>query len=92
MTDYIETQTKDGVALRIEVEADVKGSAGFGRQTETTDVSNEAVKDAYDQTLNTIRACANGVIDTLQGLPEHPNASFDRLRHQGRRHSRSYDC
>ena len=78
MTNYIETQTKDGATVRIEVEADHKGAAGFGRLTETTDVSNEAVKDAYDQTLNTIRACAAGMIDTLQALPEQPStASID---------------
>lgn len=75
MIDYIETQTKDGATIRIEVEPGQKGGAGFTRQTSSTNVSSDAVKDAYDQTLNTIRACANGVIDTLQNLDAAPNAA-----------------
>jgi len=75
MTEYIETKTKDGVAIRIEVEADAKGSAGFARQATTGDVSTETAQDAYNQTLNTIRACANGVIDTWQSLDAQPSSA-----------------
>lgn len=75
MADYIETYTKDGVAIRIEVEADTKGAAGFARQASAGDVSSEAAKVAYDQTLETIRVCANGVIHTLQSLDTQPSAA-----------------
>lgn len=75
MADYIETQTKDGAILRIEVESTSKIAAGFSRQTSPANVSHEGVKDAYDQTLNTIRACANGVLETLQGLDSLPSAA-----------------
>lgn len=75
MTEYIETKTKDGLTIRIEVDPDARGTAGFGRQTAAGDVSTETAQDAYDQTLNTIRACASGVIDTLQGLDAQPSAA-----------------
>jgi hypothetical protein len=75
MTEYIETESKSGAIIRIEVGADAKGSAGFGRQAGSTDVSNEAVKDAYDQILTTVRACADGMMDTIQGLETQPSAA-----------------
>ncbi len=76
MTEYIETKAKDGSTIRIEVDADPKGSAGFaGRLADSSDVSTEAAKDAYDQTLQTIQACANGVIDTIHGLSTQPSAA-----------------
>jgi hypothetical protein len=78
MTYYIETQTKDGASLKIEVESAAKTSTGFSRSASPANVSHEAVQDAYDQTLQTIRACANGVIETIQGLTVQPNsASID---------------
>jgi len=79
MTQYIETFTDDGIAIRIEVEATSKhGGVGFARQSPADDVSNETTKDAYDQTLKTIRGCANGVIDTIQNLEALPSsASID---------------
>lgn len=78
MTNYIETETKDGVTLLIEVSEDVKGAAGFGRPADSGNVTNEAAQEAYTQTLDTIRACANGVIDTLQDLEAQPsNASIE---------------
>ncbi len=77
MTDYIETTTKDGFTLLIEVSDDVKGAAGFGKLKDDTD-SSEASQAAYNQTLDTIRACANGVIDTLQDLEAQPsNAAIE---------------
>lgn len=75
MAEYIETQTKDGATLRIEVESTSKIAAGFSRQASAANVSNEGVKDAYDQILNTIRACANGMIETIQGLDTLPSAA-----------------
>jgi hypothetical protein len=75
MSDYIETYAKDGTSIRIEVEAPVKSSTGFAQKLAPGDVSNEAVKDAYDQTLSTIRGYANGVIDTIQSLETLPSAA-----------------
>jgi hypothetical protein len=75
MIEYIETRTADGTPIRIEVESAAKSGAGFARQTAPTDVSTEGTKGAYDQVLATIRACANGVVDTLQNLSAAPNAA-----------------
>jgi len=75
MTHYIETQTKDGSALRIEVEDTSKPTPGFTRQSSPADMSSDAVKDAYDQILRTIRGCANGVVDTVQSLEARPSAA-----------------
>lgn len=74
MADYIETQTQDGTTLRIEVEPGTKTTAGFGgRAAPATDVSTEATRHAYEQMLTAIRACANGLVDTLQKLDASPN-------------------
>ena len=76
MVHYIETYTKDGTAIRIEVESDSKlGGVGFARQAPSDDVSSKATKDAYDQTLKTIRGCADGVIETIQNLKASPSAA-----------------
>lgn len=78
MAEYIETQTKDGATLKIEVESISKMAAGFTRSTSPANVSHDGVKDAYDQTLQTVRICANGMIETLQGLDTLPSsASID---------------
>lgn len=78
MTHYIETKTKDGSTIRIEVEDTSKAAPGFPRKTAATDVSSEAAKDAYQQTLQTIRACADGLVETIQNLQALPNsASID---------------
>ena len=79
MAQYIETYTKDGTSIRIEVESDTKlGGVGFARQAPSDDLSNEVTKNAYDQTLKTIRGCADGVIDTIQSLEALPStASID---------------
>ena len=73
MIDYIETKTSDGTPIRIEVETSSKSGAGFARSSPAAEA--EAAKDAYNQTLNTIRACANGVIETLQNLEAAPSAA-----------------
>ncbi len=73
-TEYIETQTKDGSVIRIEVEAGSKAKTGFGAQADAS-ASDEAAANAYDKTLNTIRACANGMVDTLKSLDTPPNAA-----------------
>jgi len=75
MTHYIETQTKDGATLRIEVESTSKTSVGFTRQPSPTDVSSEGVKDAYDQALTAIQNWANGVLDTIQNMETQPSAA-----------------
>lgn len=75
MADYIETQTKDGATIKIEVEAASKVAAGFSRPASPANVSHEGVKDAYDQTLRTVRTCANGMIETIQGLDTLPSAA-----------------
>ncbi len=78
MAEYIETQTKDGATLKIEVESISKMAAGFTRSTSPANVSHDGVKDAYDQTLQTVRICANGMIETLKGLDTLPSsASID---------------
>jgi hypothetical protein len=73
MIDYIETTAQDGTVIRIEVESSKGTTTGFHRQASTpTNVSNETTRDAYHQTLSAIRACAAGVIDTLQKLETPP--------------------
>ncbi len=74
MVDYIETQTKDGAKIRIEVESGKTG-AGFSHQSSISGGSSQAAKNAYSQTLDTIRACANGVVDTIQNLEALPSAA-----------------
>ena len=74
MVDYIEAQTKDGLKIRIEVEPEKTG-AGFGHQSSISDDSSQVAKNAYNQTLDTIRACANGVVDTIQNLDALPSAA-----------------
>jgi hypothetical protein len=78
MTEYIETQTKDGAIIKIEVETVSKVAAGFSRPASPANVSHEGVKDAYDQTLQIVRVCANGMLETMQGLDTLPStASID---------------
>ena len=78
MIHYIETQTKDGSTIRIEVADSSRPSAGFARSTTSTHISTEMSQDAYNQLLATIKHCANGVIDTFQNLEALPNmASID---------------
>ena len=75
MAEYIETQTKDGATIKIEVESTSKVAAGFTRPASPANVSHDGVKDVYDQTLDTVRICANGVIETLQNLDTLPSAA-----------------
>jgi hypothetical protein len=75
MIHYIETQTKDGSTIRIEVADTSRPSAGFARSTTSTHISTDATKDAYNQLLTTIQYCANGVIETIQNLEALPNAA-----------------
>ncbi len=76
MTDYIETKAKDGTRILVEVEAVLKTAAGFGGRRETpSNVSSETTSDAYARALEIIRACANGFVETLQGLEATPNAA-----------------
>jgi hypothetical protein len=73
-TEYIETRTKDGTVIRIEVEAGSKTMTGFSAQHSPGDAA-ERRTEAYSETLNTIRACANGMIDTLQSLEALPSTA-----------------
>lgn len=75
MVHYIETQTKDGQPIRIEVEDTAKTGAGFTRQASASDLSSDAVKDAYHQTLSTIRGFADGVVATIQGMEALPSSA-----------------
>jgi hypothetical protein len=76
LTDYIQTKTKDGRTIRIEVEAAAKVAAGFGgRQPSPVDVSTAAVDDVYEQVLNTVRDWANGFVETLQSLEAMPSSA-----------------
>lgn len=79
MTHYIETNARDGSVIRIEVEDTSKTGVGFtSKPVRATDVSGDMAKDIYNQTLKTIQACADGVIDTIQNLEALPNsASID---------------
>ena len=78
MTHYIETVTKDGSSVRIEVEDTSKPAPGFSRSTSPTDLSSETAKEAYSQFLNAMRDCAAGLIDTVQSLDSLPGtASID---------------
>ncbi|HEX9926262.1 MAG TPA: CU044_2847 family protein [Anaerolineae bacterium] len=74
MADYIETKTKSGATIRIEVGSERLG-AGFGHQSSTKAGSGAAGTSVYDQTLETIRVCANDVIETLQNLEAPPSAA-----------------
>ena len=75
MTDYIETKTNDGTPIRIEIESVArKVGAGFSPHAGDGDGAAEA-ENAYAQTLNTIRACASGVVETLQNLESPPSAA-----------------
>jgi hypothetical protein len=74
MTDYVETKTKDGATIRIEVDSGGKVGTGFGR-TAAGDATTETASQSYAQVLDTIRACANGVIDTVQNLDAAPSAA-----------------
>ncbi len=75
MTDYIETKTKDGTTIRIEVDPGGKGGTGFGRAAGSGDMTSGATGDAYNQVLDTIRGCANGVLETVQELDATPSAA-----------------
>lgn len=75
MVHYIETLTKNGQTIRIEVDETVRTGAGFARQSPSPDVSSDASKDAYTKMLDAIRGCADGVIDVLQGLDAQPNSA-----------------
>ena len=77
MTDYVETKTKEGTTIRIEVDSGGKSGTGFGRAA-AEGAAGENAADAYNQVLDTIRACANGMIETVQNLDAAPSgASID---------------
>ena len=73
MTHYIETQTGEGSSVRIEVEDTSKPTTGFAHRSAATNVSGDNAQEAYQQVLQTIRSCANGIIGTIQDLQTQPN-------------------
>lgn len=75
MVHYVETQTKNGQTIRIEVDEAARLGAGFARQSPSPDVSNEVNQDAYNQMLTAIRSCADGVMDTLQDMESLPSTA-----------------
>lgn len=76
MIHYIETQAKDGATLRIEVADTSRPTPGFTHSaTSPTNVSNTDSANAFDQLLQTVRGCANGVVDTLQNMAETPSSA-----------------
>ena len=75
MTDYVETKTKDDATIRIEVDSGGRGGTGFGRAAGSGDITSAATGDAYNKVLDTIRGCANGVIQTIQELDAPPSAA-----------------
>lgn len=76
MIHYIETKTTDGATMRIEVADTSRPTPGFTRSaTSPTNVSGADNADAFDQLLQTIRGCANGVVDTLQTMAQTPSAA-----------------
>lgn len=76
MTHYIETKTKDGAIIRIEVEDTSKPSPGFTRQVTTpTNVSGDSAENAFAEVLTAISGLANGVVETMRSLSTVPNAA-----------------
>ena len=73
MTHYIETQTGEGSSVRIEVEDTSKPATGFAHQSTSTNVSGDNAEEAYQQVLQTIRGCADGIIGTIQDLQTQPD-------------------
>ena len=73
MTHYIETQTGEGSSVRIEVEDTSKPATGFAHRSTATNVSGDNAQQAYQQVLQTIRGCANGIIGAIQDLQTQPN-------------------
>jgi hypothetical protein len=77
-TEYIETKVKDGSMIRIEVEPGAKTKTGFGGQVDADALGKKSTPNVYQETLSTIRACANGIVDTLQEMDTPPkNASLE---------------
>jgi hypothetical protein len=76
MTHYIETKTKDGALIRIEVEDTSKPSPGFTRQSTTpTNVTGDSAENSFDDALQSIKALANGLVGTLKELESVPSAA-----------------
>ena len=73
--EYIETKAKDGSVIRIEVEPGSKTKTGFGAQADADGATDDAIANVYEETLDTIRACASGMIDSLQSMETPPSAA-----------------
>ena len=75
MTHYIETKTDEGSSIRIEVEDTTKPATGFAHRSASTNVSGDNAQEAYQQVLQTIRGCADGIIGTIQDLQAQPDSA-----------------
>ncbi len=76
MTHYIETETSKGTLIKIEVEDTSKPATGFAsRPTSSTNVSGDNAHEAYQQVLQTVSSCADGIINTIQELQTQPNTA-----------------
>jgi len=70
MRDYIESRVGNEGKILIEI-SNGKGAVGFG--SHQSEEEKEKVDNAFNQALNTIRLAANGVLETLNTLPEKPD-------------------
>ncbi|HEY85845.1 MAG TPA: hypothetical protein G4N96_12130 [Chloroflexi bacterium] len=70
MREYIESRIGNEGTILIEV-SNNKTAVGFGAHQSQED--KEKADNAFNQALNTIRLAANGVLETLNTLPEKPD-------------------
>jgi len=75
MTHYIETKTKDGTILRIEVEDTSKPAPGFTRASAPTNLSTDAADEAFAHLLQAIQGMASDLIGTVQNLESAPSVT-----------------
>ena len=70
MREYIESRVGNEGTILIEI-SDNKTAVGFGAHQNHE--KEEKADNAFNQALNTIRLAANGVLETLNTLPEKPD-------------------
>ena len=70
MREYIESRVGNEGPILIEV-SNNKTAVGFGAHQSKEE--KEKADNAFNQALNTIRLAANGVLETLNTLPEKPD-------------------
>jgi hypothetical protein len=70
MREYIESRVGNEGTILIEI-SNHKATVGFG--VHQSKEEKEKADNAFNQALNTIRLAANGVLETLNTLPEKPD-------------------